>query len=635
MNAEATALTRLRPRVIFGIPLLCWLTLLQLHKILPDEEFLVITEGWRLPGHSVAPPEAAGDGWEAVTLTDDWWHTLPRERQAWYRFDIDLSVAPDRLWGIYLPRAAVNAAVWLNGELIGSGGRMTTPISINWNRPLYLLIPNGLLHPGNNELQIHLVSDLKGYGLLRPLYLGSDEFLAPYFHRRHFIDVTVVEIITVFMVTMSAFMGALWWLRRDHVYGWFAFSIIIWSVHNLSLLVPNPAIPAPAWWWLWYTTVGWAVVGTVFFVSRFLDVRRRAIERGVLVSASLGALSLAFAAVDGYWLRWVGAHLWHTLILLFGAYSTYIVLHAWRRHQHDKEVSWLIMSGLLVFSFGIHDWLVTNQWLARDDGLYIQYSAPLVLLVFGWILLMRFVGTLTFAEALNRNLESRVAEQVAAAEAQHLKIRRLEQEQLLADERGRLMRDMHDGLGGHLVSTISLIDGAQPTLDEVGQALRAALDDLRLVVNSMDPYIEDLATALGDLRSRLDPRLRAAGIETHWRIGELPAVKELGPERILQILRIVQEAITNILKHAQATQVAIEAKLHEGETNQQQLRLKVHDNGVGFESVHDNGKGLANMQRRAERIGGLLQIDSRAGATVVGLILPLAPKDLVEAQAPE
>jgi signal transduction histidine kinase len=508
--------------------------------------------------------------------------------------------------------------------MIGSGGQMTSPITINWNRPLYLRIPNGLLHPGPNEFQIHLVSDLEGYGLLRPFYLGSDQLLAPYFQQRYFLDVTSIEVITVFMVTMSGFMGALWWFRRDPVYGWFAFSIIIWALHNLSLLITNPTIPTSIWWWFWYASVGWAVVGTVFFVSRFLNVIRPAIERSVLASAGIGSLILAFSASNGYWMRWIGAHLWHSLILIFGAYSTYIVLHAWRRHQHDKELSWLIMSGLLVFSFGIHDWLVTNQLLTRIDGLFIQYSAPLVLLVFGWILLMRFIDTLTFSENLNRNLESRVAEQVAAAEVQHKKIRKLEQQQILAEERSRLMRDMHDGIGGHLVSTISLIEGANPSLKEVSKALQAALDDLRLVVNSMDPSIEELATAMGDLRYRLEPRLKATGIDVMWQLEDLQEVTTLGPESTLQILRIVQEAVTNILKHAQASQVIISAVTRNSNSSDSQLKLTIYDNGQGFKMPHGQGKGLANMQRRAECIGGSIAINSTANGTAIELALPFS-----------
>ncbi|MEJ2619351.1 MAG: sensor histidine kinase [Candidatus Thiodiazotropha sp.] len=628
MKTNPTALTQLRPLFIFGIPLLCWLSLLQLHKSLPNDEFLVITSGLRLISHSTSLPDSNYKGWIAVNLSDDWWRTLPHEKEAWYRFEIDLAVAPDRLWGIYLPRAAVNAAAWLNGEMIGSGGQMTSPISINWNRPLYLRIPNGLLHPGRNELQIHLVSDLEGYGLLRPFYLGSDRLLAPYFQLRYFLDVTSVEVISVFMVTMSGFMGALWWLRRDSVYGWFAFSIIIWALHNLSLLITNPSIPTAIWWWFWYISVGWAVVGTVFFVSRFLNVIRPSIEHSVLISAGIGSLILAFSASNGYWLRWIGAHLWHSLILIFGAYSTYIVLHAWRRHQHDKELSWLIMSGLLVFSFGIHDWLVTNQWITRIDGLYIQYSAPLVLLVFGWILLMRFVDTLTFAEHLNRNLESRVAEQVAAAEVQHKKIRQLEQQQILAEERSRLMRDMHDGIGGHLISTISLIEGANPSLKEVRKALQVALDDLRLVVNSMDPSIEELETAMFDLRYRLNPRLKATGVEAVWQLDDLQDLAKLGPEYTLQILRIVQEAVTNILKHAQASKVMISATTLNSNLPDSQLKLVIHDNGQGFKMPHGPGKGLVNMQRRAESIGGRVEINSTANGTAVELALPLSKLDV-------
>jgi len=611
-------LTRPLPAwIVFGTPLLFWLVLLLARGVTPDEEALRIAEGWRLVSDAAVPPQVEA-AWEPVVLSDDWWRSLPHARMAWYRFELDLSDAPDRLWAIYLPRAAVNGAVWLNGEMIGSGGSMTPPIHLNWSRPLYLLIPNGLLRPGPNELQIELVSDLEGNGLLQPFYLGADQDLAPFYRVRYFLEVTAVEIISVFMITMSAFMGSLWWLRRDPVYGWFAVSIIFWALHQLPLLLTVPPLPATLWWWFWYATLGWAVIATVFFATRFLAIRQPLVERVVVILGLAGTLGLGIAAFQGgYWLRLLGNHGWDSLVLLVGGYATVLVLQAWRR-QPIGEISWLLTSGLLIYSFGLHDWLLVNGIIPRDEGLFIQYSPPLVLLVFGWILQMRFVSALGEAESLNLELESRVEEQVAAVEAQHLQIRRLEREQLLAEERERLMRDMHDGLGGHLVSTLSLIEGAQPTLGEVKQALHQALDDLRLVVNSLDPYLDDLACALGDLRVRLEPRLRAAGIESRWRFSNLPSLERLGPERTLQILRVVQEAITNIIKHAAASQVIIAVAVENS-----RLELRVRDNGRGFEGMDGRGKGLASMHGRVQRIGGSLEISSEPGATELVLTLPL------------
>ncbi len=621
-RVSLSVLPRLGAWFMLAILLLSWAVLLYLHHRLPGSGAIEFDKGKRYISVQTRLPTGQEQGWEAVSLTDDWWESAPQEKQIWYRFELDLVVPSDRLWAIYLPRAAVNASVWLNGELLGGGGRMQEPISINWTRPLYLMIPNGLLKPGSNELTIQLVSDLAGNGLLRAFYLGSDELLSTYYRWRYFIDVTAVEMITIFMVVMSLFMGALWWLRRDSLYGWFSVMVMLWALHHLPLLITTVPLPSGLWWWFWYMTIGWAIICTVYFTHTVLNLNIRWIQRGVFIAGVTGSIILAVAAaIDGYWLRVLGNHVWDTMVLLIGTYSIYKIFTGWH-YEQDMDIRWLLMSGLLTFSFGVHDWLVLNSWIARDDGLYIQYSPPLILLVFGWILLMRFVGALTFAEALNRDLEARVQQQVEAVKLQHQQIRELEQQQLLASERERMMRDMHDGLGGHLVSTISLIEGARPTMDDINQALHEALDDLRLVVNSLDPDQGDLSIALSDMRYRLEPRLKAAGIQVKWNSAELPELKQIGPGRVLQILRIIQEGITNIIKHSQCEVMSLEAMVKVSNPHNQ-LVITIEDNGHGITDSDHNGKGIQNMHKRADRMGATITIKSKPGLTRITLGCPI------------
>ncbi len=189
------------------------------------------------------------------------------------------------------------------------------------------------------------------------------------------------------------------------------------------------------------------------------------------------------------------------------------------------------------------------------------------------------------------------------------------------------MRDMHDGMGGHLVSTLALLEAQGMDKPEViHDALRAALDDLRLMIDSMEDVDGDVVTVLAMLRDRLEPRLRQAGVEIDWRMGELPPLDNLGPQKSLQMLRIFQEALTNILKHANASTVVFETSfLHHEE--RPGIRIECRDDGCGLTqnpASNTSGRGLNNIRRRAAQLQGHAGFDQALeGGLNVWLWVPL------------
>ena len=147
-----------------------------------------------------------------------------------------------------------------------------------------------------------------------------------------------------------------------------------------------------------------------------------------------------------------------------------------------------------------------------------MYAAPPLFLGIGWILTDRFIRTLAEVEMLNRELEARVAEKSAALEANYSRLAEAEKAQALAEERQRLMRDMHDGVGGQLITALAALEGGKSAPADVAQIVRECIDDLRLVIDSMEPIDEDLLELLGSLRYRIEPRLNAAGLRLVWQI---------------------------------------------------------------------------------------------------------------------
>jgi signal transduction histidine kinase len=250
----------------------------------------------------------------------------------------------------------------------------------------------------------------------------------------------------------------------------------------------------------------------------------------------------------------------------------------------------------------------------------ITHMIPLFF-VMGWIITRRFARSLTDAERLNAELERRVEVKRAEIASKAEQVQALTRQQALADERRRIMSDMHDGIGGQLISTLSLVEDGDASKEDLSAALRECIDDLRLTIDSMEPAADDLLPVLGGLRYRLEPRLKAGGVALDWQVCELPQLRGLTPQNVLHILRILQEAFTNVLKHAQADRVAVETGV---EPDARRVYIRVSDNGRGFDGPRHEGHGLANMLRRARAVGGELLVRPSPGrGTTLELLLPV------------
>jgi two-component system sensor histidine kinase UhpB len=195
----------------------------------------------------------------------------------------------------------------------------------------------------------------------------------------------------------------------------------------------------------------------------------------------------------------------------------------------------------------------------------------------------------------------------------------------LERDRTRIARELHDGVGQSLTAVLMAFDRlARGTSTDVaadatsGQELtRHALDEVRTIVDRLRPDpIEELGLA-GALRSLADRVNRHAPQDVVATVGTLPALE---PEAELAVYRVAQEALTNALRHADATQISLDARGGSG-----QLVLNVADDGRGLRAGErgEPGHGLRNMRERAVAIGALLDVGPAvAGGTCVSLRVP-------------
>ena len=264
------------------------------------------------------------------------------------------------------------------------------------------------------------------------------------------------------------------------------------------------------------------------------------------------------------------------------------------------------------------------RWLpywANQRVFLLHYGAMAVLLGMGGLLAARFIEALSSLQSanlnladLNETLELRVAEreQHLAANFEHMAD--MQREHAAVQERQLIMREIHDGLGSRLFTSLLRVE-------------RDCIADMRLAFDALAPD-DDFQSTLGNFLFRWRTQMQEAHIQPTWTIDVPEGGLHLARQPTLHLLRITQEALTNVLKHARAKNVRIELRDRGG-----MLELEVADDGTGTDLSNGTaGRGVANMRARARQMGAELEFRSSASGTRVMLRMPLVR---TEAQAPD
>ncbi len=563
---------------------------------------------------SPTPPPDDDPRWRDVMLPDRWrGDRRVAEPTGWYRLTFDLAGRPDDLWAVALPIVVQNVAVLVNGEPVGDGGPFAPRMARNWNRPLLFTIPPALLRTGRNVVDLRVASAGVAPPALGLVHVGPATTLTPVHDRRMMLQVGLARTTTVTAVVLIALLALL--LRRGGYFvggQWFVVMLALLTLTSFDNVLHEPPLPPRAWDWLVAVLRSAAVACSVMGAHRHLSLARPRVEWTVWSVWAAGALVLAI--VPAAWLVSTTLAVYVTAAAI-GAYAVGAFLRH-RRQTAPRVAIGFVGVALVVLAFGVHDVLAVSG-VRLLPILLIPYTFTMIVLVEAVVVIARLLHAWEGLLSLNRELESRVASKSAELEQTWARVRNLEREQIVSDERRRITRDIHDGLGGHLVTTLAMLESEDEfSRDDVAEALRGALDDLRMVIDSLDPRETDVVGVLATIRSRLEPRLRRRGVRFHWDVADV-APSGLGPERLLRVLRIVQEAITNVLKHARATTITVRTGASDGHA-----WVSVGDDGTGFVPERAEGRGLVNMHRRATELGGQLVIDTSPAGTTVTLRLP-------------
>lgn len=491
-------------------------------------------------------------------------------------------VAPDTLTApltLYIPRIGNTFVIVVNGrELARFGTLPPNLVDDAATGPRKFVIPAEWLEP---RTTIDITIGVRGgrMGGLSVLTLGPESAVRGAYALAYVQEVSG-RLVLVVATALLGVLGLLLWLRlRDVGYLYYGLAELLWTVVTMRPLFEEAPLPWPVWGYVYKAAFVFAVPLQCKFalmvVNRTEQWPARLNHGLLLLSFPIVALGMA---LGGKWL----IPLWQGVLVLDMCVVAWAIIDA-RNCGAEQERKVLAVASVVLVVAAARDLLA----LTFSPDLYptlswVRFAWTAFGMSFAWVFTERMRRT--SAELADLNLA--LAEQLSTRNAELTDA--LARERTIAvahgatQERQRLMRDLHDGLGGHLVGALRMAQQSATSKQDLAKQVRAALDQLKITVDAMQETDGDLASLLGAVRYRLNSRLEAAGIALQWRVDNLPAMAHWGVRQSYDLQMILFEIFTNMMVHAGASQASLVVQHVQEPGGPGRIEIEVSDNGKGF-----------------------------------------------------
>ncbi len=609
---------------VFVVQLLFWLVIKPLVIGMPNPGFD------RIEGNDYAEARIEAPTYDAVEQAQfepivemPGWHCCESGYRA-FRYQFDLDAVPDKGLGIAPHVRADNFTIYANGNFVGGTGRMELPDHTydNLFRKTHH-IPRDALVVGRNQVTFILVREGIPYFDYFPSVLGEYGFIKDQLENTEFLA-NGYSYLVVAAIAMIALFSLIFFLisRREADAFW--------------LFVLAASLAAMSHYYVWsdppfdgHSRVGYFFVLTIFVQFAWFgwaDAWSRDRYRWILPTALL-----AFAASAGAALYSLSAlpygpgydrasEIMVYSGIAFAVATALRLLWNFRTLAEDRYLEAAIAL-LLVSLFALQ--AITELTQALNMG-YMTRTQPFLIMGIGIAFFARRVTLFRSSSQINALLQTQLDERTAELAVAHDREKRLVRQQALDEERQRIMRDMHDGLGSHLMSMLMMAKRGTGQHSDYAEGLQSVIDEMRLMIDSMDSVGESLRSALTVFKKRVVPRAQEAGFTIEWNDQSEGAFPDYSPREVLQVFRILQEAITNALKHSGGDTIVI--AIEDSPKQQGEIEIAIADNGAGIAEASGQGsrfggRGVKNMQARAAGIGAEFDLASNGEGTTVKLTL--------------
>lgn len=567
-----------------------------------------------VPGQALEIRQAEFTGADGAPALVDLPHVQGQRRaQSYYRMAYELAEAHTQQLYLFIPMLSYRAVIAVDGDVALDTGANSLIPGITLGVSALVPLSGRHLAAGRHAVDILLEAPGVARGYLSPVYVGTAQQISPFYRLRVLVlEHTRMMVLACQLLLAIATLMAWIYRPQESLYGWLFLLHCVSTASYAGLLAD--IFPGVFGWLPYAFTVSMSSVFILHIIAlringatppRWLHASVAAVPGACLLAMALGVLP-ARALLLGVVMP----------VMVVSPLIT-VAISAWGALAKKAQEAWLLLLPLCFFSLAtLHDGALLAGKVDGPVFLSLYYRQLLIVAIA--VILMRRLGlSLMRLDGANAHLKQRLDEREAELRRLHEEERSEAARRVRSEERNRLTVDLHDGLSGHLASIIALAERERSA--GIESTAREALDDLRLVIHSLDIGDRELMAALSGLRERLEPQLKRLGVALEWSMLRLPEISGVTPAHALNVLRIVQEAVTNALRHGPATRIAVR-----GDTGPQGEALIVVDNdGAPYAGVCGGGAGIRNMGRRAAFLGGALGMEALAGGTRVTLTLPL------------
>ena len=509
-------------------------------------------------------------------------------------------------YSLLIPRFSGAITVWANREEIA---RLRTPESVvpyAGFDPLLIYIPIASV-AGRVRIDIDLRPDGLGHFALSPVLVGPSHEVDTYYALLYALSVDIQTVITSLCVATILFGILLWLGTRDRTYLYFTLvsTLLVLQTRLNSMLSTNGLS--------WVEALLLNCTLLAFFGSLavcVLSMINRLTKATASVCLALTGLCLFFVVV--------AIKLENTQLLLIPWVINIVcsLILAWYLYSHAPGSMRFVGTGLsaviaLVASFSIIDLMGLGISHRRyGEPLLTRLGGPAILGILFLFSFDRYMKANLALKSLNDVLSDRVLAAESRMRELYSDLYQKQKAVAVQQERERLMKDIHDGLGSHLISALVLAQNSNEVPHLVVGALENCLTELRLSIDSLESDDQSLVSTLANLRNRLAPVLEHAGVDLQWRVRPIDGDHGMSSQTVRNVLRILQEGFTNIFKHSGASVVSVRCGIYRQHywVLLRSYGLLHGQTGNLFEGSDSGGNGVPNMQARAQLIGATLRL---------------------------
>jgi signal transduction histidine kinase len=523
----------------------------------------------------------------------------------WYRIHFEgRNIAGTRPLGVFFGRIGDIDEVFLNGHKIGGEGVMgDLRVEAPFVQRLYR-VPRTLILPDrDNLLAVRVMNTYVTGGIFEnPVVLGDYSDLLLLKTER---ENAVTRVDLILLVSLSVFVVFFFLIHlsgvREKEYLAFAVFVLLYTVEYLldSLIFYQSGLKTHILQKLVASLMMLLPASFLIFLSLAVKQRATRLLKWILLSYGALAVGFLFSVSPGTYL--VMSYVWMALSLVSAWLALRYSVSAYRRNVQQSAV-FLVAIG--VVSLGMVNWILELLGIVPAREIYgrsvSEYVLPATVLCFVYAIDVRFSETLENIKTFSEKI-------------------------LLAheEERKRLARDLHDGLGQSLLTTkFNLERMNQERQDGVVRTaveeLSGNIDELREISSGLrPPFLEEMGLPAA-LKMHCLRVAKKTGLEI-----EVKADLASRPHSLIEenLFRIVQEAISNASKHASANHITVRL-----DGAKDRLTMEVEDNGRGFDygKIRSGrlGIGLSTMSERASLMGGIFSIQSGRQGTTIRVEVP-------------